>query len=73
MISQAFDSFCLCARLYPVLPFFFSVFNNQHSVCGCQLLGLSPPPADCELLEGRDPVMCSPEWVWRMVGDGQCG
>ena len=33
MISQAFDSFCLRARLYPVLPFFFlSLTTNIQSV-----------------------------------------
>lgn len=51
LISQAVDPFCLCASLYPVLPFF--CLSNQYGVCGCHFPSLSPP-ADCELLEGRD-------------------
>lgn len=46
-----FSGFCLCATLYPVLLFF--CLSNQHAVCGCHF-SILLPPADCELLEGRD-------------------
>lgn len=56
LLQEAFPEFPgsvslpLCS-LYPVLPFF--CLSNQHAACGCHFLSVSPP-ADCELLEGRD-------------------